>query len=294
MNWMDQISESVRADAPILIAGPTASGKSSLALHLAEKFALPIVNADAIQVFSDWRILTARPSDQDEQRATHLLYGHVPGTQSYSVGDWLREVEPILAAGPCIVVGGTGLNFSALTEGLADIPETSKEVRAQSEQLLREHGLSQLLLEIDDETKQRIDYNNPRRVQRAWEVLKETGRGLSHWQDETGEAMCTLDPRQAFLIDAPKDWLTPRIEQRFDMMIDEGVVEEARANADEWSETLPSAKAIGARELIEFVQGELDSQALKTAICTQTRQYAKRQRTWFRKRMRNWTWIQPF
>lgn len=294
MNWMDQISASVRADAPILIAGPTASGKSSLALHLAEKFALPIVNADAIQVFSDWRILTARPSIQDEQQATHLLYGHVPGTQGYSVGDWLREVRPILAAGPCIIVGGTGLNFSALTEGLADIPETSKEVRAQSEKLLITKGLSQLLLEIDDDTRLRIDQNNPRRVQRAWEVMQQTGRGLSDWQDETVEPICALDARQSVVIDAPKDWLTPRIDRRFDKMIEEGVLEEARTNANAWNETLPSAKAIGARELIEFVQGELDSQALKAAICTQTRQYAKRQRTWFRKRMRDWTWVQPF
>ena len=294
MKWMEQLSASLSSDAPILIAGPTASGKSSLALHLAQRFNLPIVNADALQVFEDWRILTARPSKEDEDLAVHLLYGHIPGNQTYSVGDWLREVEPIVGSRSSIIVGGTGLNFSALTHGLAEIPEISEATRAEFAERLELNGLSQLASEVDAKTLEGIDQNNPRRVQRAWEVLKDTGRGLSDWQAETGAPLCELNTHQSIVLDASKDWLTPRIEMRFDKMLEEGLLEEARANADTWREDLPSAKAIGAREAIEFVTGRIDGDVFRDAIQTQTRQYAKRQRTWFRKRMKDWTWVQPF
>ena len=163
-------------DKPVLIAGPTASGKSALALEIAERHGGVIVNADASQVYDCWRIITARPSPQEEARAPHLLYGHVPYDATYSTGHWLREVVPLLSAGPRpIIVGGTGLYFAALTEGMADIPPTPPGIRARADAM----SLAELLAGIDAETAARIDTLNRARVQRAWEVQQATGRPLS-------------------------------------------------------------------------------------------------------------------
>lgn len=276
---------------PVLLAGPTASGKSSLALRLAERTGGPIVNADALQVFSDWRILTARPSVADELKHPHHLYGHVPGTTDYSVGHWLREVAPFLSGPAPIIVGGTGLYFTALTEGLAEIPPTPQDIRSEAMRRLEAEGPSALLAELDAMTAERIDRNNPMRIQRAWEVLTTTGKGLAAWQDETPAPALPLDETQAIVLNAPKDWLTPRIEQRFDLMIDGGALNEARANAPRWSPGAPSAKAIGAAELVAVTRSEMSLEAAREAAITKTRQYAKRQRSWFRARMREWRWI---
>lgn len=276
----------------VLIAGPTASGKSSLALRMAAETDLPIVNADALQVFSDWRILTARPSEEDEAAARHLLYGHVPGSHAYSTGEWLRDVAPILAEGPAIIVGGTGLNFSALIDGMADIPPVPEEIRQEAENRLHTDGVAALASELDSATRDRIDLNNPMRVFRAWTVQQATGRGLASWHDETPPPLLA-PPYHAFVMHAPVDWLTPRIDMRFGQMLDAGILEEARANAPGFSPDLPSAKAIGARELIEFVTNGGDAEELRTTIVTQTRQYAKRQRTWFRNRFSTWARIDP-
>lgn len=277
---------------PILISGPTASGKSALALTLAEQTGGPIINADALQVFDDWRILTARPSEEDESAQTHVLYGHVPGTHNYSVGDWLRDVAPLLNGPPPVIVGGTGLYFSALTEGLADIPQTPTNVRAEAQARLAADGAASLLAELDPETAARIDQQNPMRIQRAWEVLRTTGRGLAAWQDDTGPPLLPLTAATALVIDAPKAWLTPRIQRRFDLMLDAGVLGEARRNAPTWHPDLPSAKAIGATELIAHIRGTLPLETAKEAILIATRQYAKRQRSWFRARMKAWHAIQ--
>lgn len=274
---------------PVLIAGPTASGKSELALRLAETEGGVIVNADAIQVFSDWRILTARPSEDEERRARHCLYGHVPGTLPYSVGDWLREVAPLLS-GPDrpIIIGGTGLYFTALTEGLADIPETPARIRAEAMARIAGSGHHVLLEELDPDTRSRIDTANPMRVQRAWEVLKTTGRGLASWQDATPDPMLPVAQTRAIVLDAPKDWLTPRIERRFDKMLEAGALEEARANHPTWSPDLPSSKAIGAAELMAVLDGTLSLTEARNRSIILTRQFAKRQRTWFRARMKTW------
>lgn len=176
MTALPDIPPGIPPDRPVLIAGPTASGKSALSLALAERDGGCIVNADALQVFANWRILTARPSPEDEARAPHALYGHVPGDAAYSVGHWLRDMAPLLRDGPRpIIVGGTGLYFSALTEGLADIPATPPEIRAEADARLAERGLSGLLDDLDPDTRSRIDTANPMRVQRAWEVLRGTG-----------------------------------------------------------------------------------------------------------------------
>ncbi|MAB07531.1 MAG: tRNA (adenosine(37)-N6)-dimethylallyltransferase MiaA [Rhodobacteraceae bacterium] len=279
---------------PVLIAGPTASGKSALALEIAARQGGVIVNADAIQVFSDWRVLTARPSRAEEAQAPHRLYGHVPGTEPYSVGQWLRDLEPILT-GPerPIIVGGTGLYFPALTEGLAEIPATPDDIRAEAMARLDAGELAQMIAELDAETRARIDLANPMRVQRAWEVLKATGRGIAAWQKETPPPRLPLSQAQPILFDAPKEWLTPRIETRFRKMVSGGALDEARANLPGWSPDLPSAKAIGAAELMAHLRGEITLDDAIDRATVLTRQFAKRQRSWFRARMGDWPRIAP-
>lgn len=275
---------------PVLIAGPTASGKSELALRIAEAQGGVVINADAIQVYSDWRVLTARPSQEDEARAPHALYGHVAGHVPYSVGDWLRDVSPLLTSDTRpIIVGGTGLYFTALTEGLADIPATPDAIRQIAMARIAEDGHDALTAELDAATRDRIDTANPMRVQRAWEVLQTTGKGLALWQDDTDPPLLPLSRTAAFVINADKDWLTPRIETRFDKMLELGALDEARANRDGWSPDLPSAKAIGAAELMAVLDGTMTLDQARTRAVILTRQFAKRQRTWFRARMRSWT-----
>jgi tRNA dimethylallyltransferase len=273
---------------PVLIAGPTASGKSGLALDIARTQGGVIVNADALQVFSGWRILTARPSVHDEDLAPHKLYGHIPFDGSYSVGDWLRDVAPLLT-GPDrpIIVGGTGLYLTALTEGLADIPATPAAIRAAGDAL----PLHTLLAALDDDTRDRLDQRNRMRVQRAWEVQETTGRSLAQWQQTATAPLLPLDQAQAFVIDAPKDWLTPRIEHRFDQMLAQGALAEADQMRANWTPAHQSSRAIGASDLIAHLKGELSLDDARQAAIIATRQYAKRQRTWFRARMGKWTVI---
>ncbi len=247
-----------------------------------------VVNADALQVYADWRVLTARPSLADEAARPHRLYGHVPGTEAYSVGQWLREVTPLLSGPPPVIVGGTGLYFTALTEGLADIPPTPDHVRAVAMRRIRSDGADALLQELDPATAARIDRSNPMRIQRAWEVLTFTGRGLAEWQEDTGPPILPLEQAQPLLVNAPKEWLNPRIARRFALMLECGALDEARRNAPGWHPALPSSKAIGAAELVAHVRGEMTLEAARDAAIVATRQYAKRQRSWFRARMRHW------
>ncbi len=289
-DWLKQMD----AERPVLIAGPTASGKSAVALEIAARRGGVIVNADAIQVFANWRVLTARPTRDEEAVAPHRLYGHIAGDAPYSVGQWLREVAPLLMQGARpIIVGGTGLYFSALTGGLAEIPPTLPEVRQLADSRIAAEGAEALLGELDAASAARIDPWNPARVQRAWEVLHGTGRGIADWQDATPPPLLRLEDAQTVLLDADRDWLNARIERRFDAMIANGALEEARRNLDSgWDPAWPSAKAIGARALIDHLRG---NRSLKDAVAegkTATRQFAKRQRTWFRSRMRQWMTVQ--
>lgn len=281
--------ETIDPSRPVLIAGPTASGKSALALAIARAQGGVIVNADALQVYANWRILSARPSAEEEARAPHRLYGHVAPGRDYSAGHWLREVAPLLVAGPRpIITGGTGLYFAALTEGLAEIPATPPDIRAAGDRLLREAGVAALVDTLDPQTRARIDTANPRRVQRAWEVQAATGRGLATWQDATPPPLLPLARATPILVEAPKDWLGPRIARRFDAMLDAGALDEARANLAGWDAARPASQAIGAPELIAHLRGEMTLDAAREAAITATRQYAKRQRTWFRARMQGW------
>lgn len=274
-------------DRPVVIAGPTASGKSALALHIAKNQGGVIINADALQVFDGWRIVTARPDDSDLGQAPHHLYGHVAFDAAYSVGHWLRDVAPLLNGMRPIIVGGTGLYLTALTEGLADIPATPAEVRARANLM----ATTEMIAALDPETTARIDLNNPVRVQRAWEVQHATGRGLADWQDTTPPALLPRADTHALVLDAPKDWLTPRIAQRFDLMLEAGALDEAAAMLATWDPAHLSSKAIGAPELIAHLRGALSLDEARNAAVIASTQYAKRQRTWFRKRMHEWETI---
>jgi tRNA dimethylallyltransferase len=276
---------------PVLIAGPTASGKTALALRIAAAGGGIIVNADALQVYDGWRVLTARPGPEDEMQAPHALYGHVPFEAEYSVGDWMRAVAPLLN-GPQrpIIVGGTGLYFRALTEGLADIPPVPQDIRAQADARDPDDLLCDLIRE-DPVIAARIDRQNPARIRRAWEVLRGTGKPLSTWQAETAPPALPLRDATALVLDADRDWLNDRITRRFDHMLEHGALDEARANLPRWSRAGGAAKAIGAPELIAHLRGEMSLAAARDAAIIASRQYAKRQRTWFRARMGEWTQI---
>ncbi|MEL6583592.1 MAG: tRNA (adenosine(37)-N6)-dimethylallyltransferase MiaA [Pseudomonadota bacterium] len=283
---------------PILIAGPTASGKSALALALAKRNNALIVNADALQVYDAWQVLTARPSNEDLNRADHALYGHVSAAETYSVGRWLREVKGLLQnSRPLIIVGGTGLYFTALTEGLAEIPETPPELRARGNALMQEHGLEwfrEVLSQQDPATLSTLDPDNPVRLQRAWEVLERTGKGLSAWHAETPPPLLPLSQAQAIALRPSAEWLNARIAQRFAQMLDQGAIEEVEAWRDAGhSNDLPSAKALGRAEISDFLDGTITREEATSAAVIATRQYAKRQRTWMRNRLKAWPGLDP-
>ena len=277
------------SEQPVLIAGPTASGKSALALEIAQRNGGVIINADAIQVFENWRVLTARPPAEDEALAPHLLYGHLAGDAEYSVGHWLREVAALLNTGARpIIVGGTGLYFTALTQGLADIPPTPPALREAANARVAEEGFEALLAELDSETAARIDRQNPMRVHRAWEVLQATGKPLAFWQDNTPPPLLPLGDTMPIVFDVDKGWLNSRIARRFDLMLEQGALEEAEANLPTFDPTQLSAKAIGAPELIAHLRGTLTLEEARERATIATRQFAKRQRTWFRSKMSDW------
>jgi tRNA dimethylallyltransferase len=284
---------------PILLAGPTASGKSALALRLALRDGGLIVNADSMQVYECWRVLTARPQPAEMQRAEHALYGHVDCATRYSVGSWLRDLAPVLERARMlelrpIIVGGTGLYFDAAINGLSEIPPIPREVRTRSETMLAgASGLERMLADLerfDAATHTAIDRRNPMRVQRAWEVFAATGRGLSDWQAERAVPQLPRETCDCYVLEIETAALDARIAARFAAMIDAGALEECRrflrAGLDR---TLPSARALGAQQLFAHLQGTADLEAAYADAVVATRRYAKRQRTWMRNRMADWT-----
>lgn len=280
---------SLSREAPVLIAGPTASGKSALAMELAARDGRVIVNADALQVYANWRVLTARPTPAEEAAAPHALYGHVARDTPYSVGHWLREVAGVLAGGrPVVITGGSGLYLSALTEGLAEVPPIPPEVRAEAD-ALRDGDLAAMAAALDARTAARIDLRNPARVQRAWEVLRATGHGLAHWQDRTDAVpLLPLADAEALALHADVAWLDARIAGRLRGMIADGALAEVREEMRHGLDTRPATQAIGARELAAHLRGETTLDEAISAATLATRRYAKRQRTWLRSRMKDW------
>jgi tRNA dimethylallyltransferase len=287
----------MRVDA-VLIAGPTASGKSAAALALAEAIGGSLINCDSMQVYRELRILTARPSDADMARAPHHLYGHVSVTERYSAGRYQSEAADALAKvrGDCripIFVGGTGLYFSVLTDGLSEIPQVPPHTHEALRKKLLVEGNDAFYAHLklrDPETASQLRASDPQRMLRAAEVLEATGRSLASWQKESGEPVLKGMRLARFVLDPPRVILHPRIAERYKRMVEEGVLEEARALAG-IDDSLPAAKTLGLRELREFDEGTLSAAQVEDAIVIGTRQYAKRQTTWFRNKMAGWTWI---
>jgi tRNA dimethylallyltransferase len=282
---------------PLLIAGPTASGKSALALALAQRFEGAVINADSQQIYRDWRILSARPTPEDETQKPHFLYGHVALDAEYSVGTWLRELTQTLAE--CrdrglrpVITGGTGLYFKALTEGLAPIPPIPADIRANAEAELQRLGVTGLAAQLaarDPETAAIIDQANPSRVLRAWEVFKASGAGLAEWRRRTGPPLLALDRTIAIVLTPPRDRLYARCDARFGAMLEAGALEEAaKVRALDFDPMLPGMKPLGAPELMAHLAGDLSLDEAATRAKTATRNYAKRQFTWARNQMLRW------
>lgn len=303
---MELSLDAIGSARAVLIAGPTASGKSAAALQLAEQAAARdrtawIVNADAMQVYDGLRVLTARPSAEDEARAPHRLYGHLSPATRYSVGAWLNDVTDVFrdadaADALVIAVGGTGLYFKALTEGLAAIPEIPKEVRALLADRFKAEGgaaLHAALAKLDPASAA-IRPGDSQRILRALEVIEVTGRPLGDWQKLPPlPPVVSAAETAAFVIEPDRATLYRRIEERFDRMANAGVIDEVREllalNLDP---DLPAMKAIGMREFAGFIRGELALDAAIAKAKMESRRYAKRQTTWFRHQMRNWRRIQ--
>lgn len=285
----DRLIEGLDPARPVLIAGPTASGKSALALRIAQALGGAVVNADALQVWSCWRVLTARPSPEDEAAAPHLLYGHVAPGRAYSVGDWLAEVAGLLEQNrPLVIAGGTGLYLTALTSGLAVIPAVPPQIRAEGDAWLARGGLSGMVEALDARTRAGLDLRNPARVQRAWEVLRATGRGLADWQAETPPPLVAPEAAQRIVLQMDRDRLARRIARRFDAMLDAGALEEVRQALPLWQPGAQWTRAIGAAELKDHLEGRATLAEARERAIIATRQYAKSQRIWFRNRMRGW------
>jgi tRNA dimethylallyltransferase len=275
----------------LLIAGPTASGKSAVALAVAERLGGVVINADSMQVYRELRILTARPTAAEEARAPHRLYGVVSAAEQFSVGKWLprarAEVAGALAAGRLpIVVGGTGLYFAALTAGLAPVPEIPPAVRAEARKRLAALGPTAFRAELIRRDPASADLRDPQRLLRAWAVVEATGTPLAAWREREPEPGLSL-PWVGVVLARPRDELYRRIDGRFEDMLRSGALEEVRA----LSGVAPDFKATGVPELRAHLRGELDLAGASAAARQATRRYAKRQLTWLRHKMSSWCWL---
>ena len=283
----------------VLIAGPTASGKSAAALALAEALNGVIINADSMQVYREARILSARPSDRDMAHVPHLLYGHIGVAERYSVGRYQIDAVAALAEARAqgrlpIFTGGTGLYFAALTDGLADIPSVPGAIRQRVRDRLDALGVAGLHAELarrDPETAAQLRPSDPQRVLRAYEVFEATGRPLASWQREAGTAVLVGLRLVRFVLDVERFELRERIAARFQSMLAAGARAEAAALKG-LDPTLPAAKLLGLRELWALDEGLMSEADAITATIIATRQYAKRQVTWFRHRMEDWRWLE--
>jgi tRNA dimethylallyltransferase len=279
-----------------LIAGPTASGKSALALRLAREIAGEIVNADALQLYRDLRVLSARPSEAEIAQAPHHLFGIADGADGWSVGRWLRAAQAVLAeiaerGRPAILAGGTGLYFRSLTQGLAEAPAAPAEVIAGVEQLYDHDGeaaVREALRGVDPAADARIAPNDRQRLTRALAVWRATGRPLSAWQAETSAPLAALAWR-GVVVEPPRAALYARCDARLVRMVETGALEEAATlMARGLDPRQPVMKAVALRELASAAAGEIPLPAAIEAAQTATRRYAKRQMTWFRHQSAAW------
>ena len=286
----------------ILIAGPTASGKSALALELAEKRGAAIVNADSMQVYRDLRIITARPTPDEEKRVPHRLYGHVDAAESYSVGRWFGEAAAALTettsrGQPAIMVGGTGLYFSTLTRGIAAVPPIPAEIRREVRGRLDAEGVTALHAELqlrDPAAAARLKPGDRARITRALEVVLATGRSLTQWHEDNMPARVDLASAVKIFLMPNRDELGLRIDARFDAMMAAGALEEVRAlAARNLDPNLPAMKAHGVPWLIRHLRGEIAMAEAVAQAKRDTRRYTKRQATWFRNQLPQFAWVEP-
>lgn len=274
----------------LLIAGPTASGKSELALKLAKKHNGVIINTDSMQVYSILRVLTARPDADEVALAPHYLYGEISPSTSYSTGQWLRDVEKLLnqlGSVPIIFVGGTGLYFQALLGGLSQMPTIPDDIRQKWRQLADMGHISDIyrqLQEVDALTAARFAPQDHQRIVRAMEVYEATGKSITWWQNNKTTPL--IGEAQKYVLSPPRDLLYQRINTRFDHMIEKGALDEVKAlKSCNLAPQLPAMKAIGVPELSLVLDGKMRAEdAIETAKM-QTRRYAKRQTTWFKNQL---------
>lgn len=281
----------------ILIAGPTASGKSALAMRLARERDGVVINADSMQVYAEMEILSARPSAGDMTEVPHRLYGHLPMREGYSVGRFVREAEGVLAEARAerrvaVFVGGTGLYMKALLEGLSPIPEIPADIRAhwraEAERLGAE-TLHATLAAMDERTAARLRPSDPQRIVRALEVLQATGRPLAEWQRDKGCPLLSPDETERLVILPDRALLWQRSDARFDQMMARGALQEAdRIASLRLDPKLPGMRALGLRPLMAHLRGEMPLDAAVQAAKEETRRYIKRQTTWISGNMKSW------
>jgi tRNA dimethylallyltransferase len=275
----------------LLIAGPTASGKSAVAIAQAQARGGVIINADSMQVYKELRIITARPSVEEEQLTPHRLFGHIGGSETYSTASWLAEAEAEILN--CwsnrqlpIICGGTGLYFTALEQGLAKLPPIAPDIRDKWRNF--QGDLHVELKHRHPESAARLNAADRQRLIRSLEVFESTGKALIDWQKEAqNESILRGTNIERMFMNVPREELYGRAEHRFDAMIELGAIDEIRA-LPQMEPTLPLMKAIGVPELLAHINGELSLEDAKVKAKTATRNYIKRQMTWFRGQMKNW------
>jgi tRNA dimethylallyltransferase len=286
----------------VLIAGPTASGKSALALELAQKTGGVVINTDSMQVYRDLRILTARPTAAEEAQAPHRLYGHVDAAINFSAGAWVSDAAKVLAQARAqnrlpIFVGGSGLYFKALTRGLSAVPPIAAEVRQEVRARLERDGVEALHAELaqkDPVSAERLKPRDRARIARALEVVEATGRSLTDWHREGLPPLLPPGEFSALFLAPEREELYARIDARFDAMLGAGALEEVAAlAARKLDPLLPAMKAHGVPALIRHLRGEITREEAAEIGRADTRHYAKRQFTWFRHQLPEFEWVKP-
>jgi tRNA dimethylallyltransferase len=286
----------------VLIAGPTASGKSALALELAQTHDAVIINTDSMQVYRDLRVITARPTLAEEAEVPHRLYGHVDAAMNFSAGAWVTDAAKVLADARAqkrlpIFVGGSGLYFKSLTRGLSAVPPIPPEVRDSVRARLERDGVEALhaeLARVDPASAERLKPRDRTRIARALEVVEATGRSLTDWHREGLPPLLPPDQFSALFLAPERDDLYARIDARFDAMLKAGALQEVAAlAARRLDPLLPAMKAHGVPALIRHLQGELSLEQAGVIGRADTRHYAKRQFTWFRHQLPEFEWMRP-
>lgn len=287
----------------ILITGPTASGKSALAIAFARAHDGVVINADSMQVYDTLQVITARPSAEEMGGVAHQLYGHVPASRSYSTGDWLREVGSLLAdlrneGRLPVIIGGTGLYFKALTGGLSDMPVIPDAVRTEIRQRLEAEGpevLHEELAAVDPTVAQRLNTSDGQRIVRALEVFSATGRSITEFQKQSGPMLIDPDRALKLVVLPDRKLLHDRINRRFALMMEAGAIEEVEALMRlQLAPEMPVMKAIGVSQIADMMASRISRAEAVDLASAATRQYAKRQMTWFRNQMDDsWQRIDP-